>query len=178
MGLREAISNPAGGISIAAIILIVAGSVLYVNREKPLKDVRNRTQLWYYDLNTQERFPIDYHDTVEVPPQTAPSGPLKADNDVLKAGAPAGVRLYRFACDSCKNEQFDGYLKTFTTEAQKKWIEEKVSYDTIQDQVLIRRLTDDKWIPEQSDEAKKILMEPVNRCREKNQRPRECEVND
>jgi hypothetical protein len=176
--LRERLEgNPAVGASLAAAITLLA-LLVYMALTPKVRDVRNRTQLWYYDLNTSERYAIDYHDTIEVPPQPAPSGPLAKDMPPLPKGGPAGVRLYRFACGSCSNETFDGYVKTFTPAAAKKWIEEKVPYPTIQDQVLVRRVNDLRWVPEQSPEALKLMSEPIKRCRDQKLRPRECEVND
>lgn len=179
MGIREAINkNPALGGVVVAGFLVLAVVVYFLMQTKEI-DPYDRSQLWYYDLNTGKPFAMAYSEKVEAPPNEAPSGPLTEDNGLLKKGEPAGVRLHRFGCGGCKEgEVFDGYLKTYSVNARQKFLDEKVSMPSIQDEIVIRKVDGGDWVPEHTPEAQAILLEVTKRCRSKNLKPRACEVND
>ncbi|MEE9370508.1 MAG: hypothetical protein V3W45_03450 [Sedimentisphaerales bacterium] len=148
--------NPRIIISIAAgcvlVLLVIMGLML---PKKVAVEVREYKKAWFYDLNTRELF-VARSDRVA--PIEAPSGPLPS-------GEPAGVRAYVFSyvAESNESECFIGFLEIANPDAGKKGPKPAISGVGGAEQWgrggLIRRVTDKKWVPADSDKGKAILRE-------------------
>jgi hypothetical protein len=121
---------------------------------------------FYFDLNTRK---VERLDSGRFPPQEMPSGKLKADVGPLKAGEPAGVRAYVYACDAkdCEDEQkrFVAYLELLTMEgkalADKGGSPPEAFYDK---RFFAGPEAPDRWVPENAPESLEIRNRAATRC--------------
>lgn len=173
--VRQLISEkPAVGYAIAGGILVLAIALVFIlgAEEEAGRDV---SFLWFYDLNTKERFPVKrVHGSLDAP-QPAPSGTLQADNGPLKKGDPAGVRLYLYACDSCDNEKFIGYLHTYTVSYRDAILDGTADPEKRAKNVFFKRESDTEWYSDEAPEKRAILTELPGKCPGK--KLVRCEVN-
>jgi hypothetical protein len=141
-------------ITLASVLMLLVIIGLLIP-DKTAVEVREYEKGWFYDLNTDKLF-VAKSDLV--PPIESPSGPLPN-------GELAGVKAYVFSyvTEPNESERFIGFLETFQTEAKEqevvpvkpasggaeKWGQGK----------LIRRLSDEQWVPANSEQGKAILNE-------------------
>lgn len=159
--------NPRIVVSVTlASVLVLLVTIGLLIPDRTAIEVREYRKGWFYDLNTGKLFVADGD---LVPPIEAPSGPLPN-------GEPAGVKAYVFsyAIEPNESERFIGFLETFQPETKEqeaaptkkasggaeKWGRGR----------LIRRLSDEQWIPANSEQGKAILNELFSR-NEKGQTP-------
>lgn len=172
--MRALLQNPKVGGAVAAVALVVAVVVLMMRgEEKPYGP--DRSVLWYYDLNTKQSFAVPANDS-DFAPIEAPSGPLKEDAGPLKAGEPAGVRLFRFGCGGCTGEVFDAYLTTFSHEINQKHNAGEATDEEIQQQQY-RPIDGDAWFSKFSEERKDMDKALGKRCSGKG-RVTQCEASE
>jgi hypothetical protein len=134
------------------VLLVVAGLTL---PKKTAVETREYKKAWFYDLNTDELF-VARGD--KVAPIEVPSGPLPN-------GEPAGVRAYVFSYVSEPNEseRFIGFLEIAKPGVSKQELELIESGSGGAEQWgrggFIRRVSDKRWVPSDSNEGRAILQE-------------------
>ena len=170
LAIRDKIrKNPAYGYAIAGVILVVAGVVAYVGLQEEVHGP-DMSLIHYYDLNTGAYYTVKWdgygseHYHSIVPPQPAPSGPLEQDNGPLSKGDPAGLRVYKYACEDCSNEQFVGYHETYTVKVKENIIAGIATPEEIIFRHFWQTPGSDKWVIKDSAEGQAILNELVKRC--------------
>jgi hypothetical protein len=179
MGMRDLITEkPKMGYSIAGGLIAIAIITVAMGGEDR-NGLPDNSLLWYVDLNTSERFevPRDAGGNGTLPPQVAPSGSLKDPNGPMPAGAPAGVRLFVFACDDCSNEQFEGYLQTMGPRAREAYVSGAAEMGPNQPPIPFHRsrIGEIKWEKSGTVEYEAIHAEARTKCAGK--RMKRCEPN-
>ena len=179
--IRDNLQNPRIGGSIAGVVIVLALAFSYLEGGEAETNAPDMSVIWYYDLNTGDRYEVDWGEanSNHVPPQPAPSGPLKENSGPLKAGDPAGVRLFVFACDSCQGEKFDGYLETYTADVGRQITSGNMpAAETVKAAEAIKRIDDSDWVRSSGESAGDITSAIAQRCKSKGMRLVQCEVND
>jgi len=142
------------GITAASVFVLLIIVIAQLAPEQPV-EVVNYKKAWFYDLNTGRLF-VAKSDAV--PPIKAPSGPLPN-------GQPAGVKAYVFSYSYEPNESdsFIGFLEIPNRQIKNSSV---ASGETKSDETnswgqgrLIRRVTDEQWVPANSNEGRAILRE-------------------
>ncbi len=175
--LRATIEQkPAVGYGLAAGVVLLAVAFYTMSGEEQ-RPVRDTGRLWYWDLNTNEPFDLTDTQAQGGVGQAAPSGPLKADAPPLKAGQIAGVRLFRFACESCQNEQFNSYLILIVPpDLRQAMLPSFPNLHAPEELVFIRSLEPGPWHLKRSPEGDKLTAIPFQRCAGK--KIVQCEYNE
>ena len=136
------------GVTCASILILLIAFLALLTPGEKTKRFADHKPAWFYDLNTGQFFwaPRD-----SVPPIEAPSGPLPN-------GAHAGVKAYVFTYSNDPNESelFVGFLETTDPNAPKEAPGTTRQWGRGN---LIRRPTDQQWIPGNSSEGRAILRE-------------------
>ena len=166
--------KPAVGVVAIIIVVAVTVGILMSGGKEYDPHEFDASVLWFYDLNTNEQYAVKVvGDFDMVPPHDAPSGALNEKSGPMTKGGAAGVRAWVFACGTCKDEQFLGYLETLEPKKRQNAIDRKVGYH----EVTWHRAPDgDDWHKAGTPESEAIVDFPVNKCGDK--RPQRCEVND
>lgn len=143
----DQLSKYKGAVAISCVVLLVIamGTIVWSTRAEPPREMRT-AYVYYFDLNTKDFFT---HPLSEVAPIEAPSGPLAS-------GAKAGVRAHVFACGSCENEIWVGYLSATRplASAEKKQAEQG---EVIGDARLIGNPETSMWHPYNSEDATYLI---------------------
>jgi hypothetical protein len=181
MGLRDKMKDPKVGGPVAGVIVLVAVAYAIFGGGADPTGRPDMTTVWYYDLNTEKLYPVKWGEVghTHIPPQPAPSGPLKEDVGPLKKGDDAGVRAMNIACGSCENEQFIGRLETYTQEVGKMFYQDGTfpAPELIQANFYFRSHEDKTWVLANSEEAQIIDAAFTKRCRDAGKKIVVCEPN-
>ena len=169
------------GYAVAGTLFLVA--ILIYSLTRPDSIGPDMTLLWYYDLNTKQEYTIEWEDAgpeqfhAHIPPQPAESGALK-DNSTppLKAGDPAGVSVFKFACGDCSQEQFIGFLETYPVVIREQIIAGKATPEQLVFAHFWKRVDDTEWVLKDSPAGRELQQELVKRC--PGQRVAECNPRD
>lgn len=147
------------GITCASVFLLLTVIVAMLIPDSPKIEIQQSNKAWFYDLNTGDLF-ADKNDSFA--PIEAPSGPLPN-------GEPAGVRAYVYSYSGEPNDpnHFIVYLEKFTAEGKEYASSFKKSPDCInKDSVrqmnnnrLVKRVTDKEWFPATSREGVLVTQE-------------------
>lgn len=167
--------KPAAGYGLAAGIIAIAVAVaMFTGGPEEDPHYFDTSVLWYYDLNTDKRFAVKADDDFAmVPPLEAPSGPLAEKIGPMPKGSPAGVRAWVFACGTCKDKQFVGYLETIEPNKRADALNGKARYADI---TWYRSGEGGEWHKGLSKEGDAIRDIPMEKCGDTP--PQRCEVND
>lgn len=176
MSLRKKLAaNPRIGYGVATGVLLASVLVFLFTRGGP-RIGRDISYVWYYDLNTGEKYPVKRLDVGKIePPQPAPSGPLKQDHGPLKAGELAGVRAYNYACESCDNDQFIGFLETYSLAYRDQIYDGSATVEGRSKNQWVKAPGDAPWVLNESREGYELVSNLPSRCGGK--KLVRCEVN-
>lgn len=147
------------GITCVSVFILLFVVIILLAQGENIQKFGDLKKAWFYDLNTGQIFRASSN---AVPPIDAPSGPLPN-------GAPAGVKAYVFTYSNDPNESelFVGFLETTDPNAQKDTSETTRQWGRGN---LIRRPTDQDWIPGNSSQGRAIVRE-IYMPNEKGQSP-------
>jgi len=136
------------GVSVAVVVLaslVAWRATTDTGYSKP----RIQKMAYWYDLNTEELFeaPLTHELTMETD-----SGPYE--------GGPAGVRAHVFSCTSCRDGKFIGWLEKPNPNLKG---EPKTDFEMAR-ATLIRRVDDDRWVPQGGAQGLRIIESIDARC--------------
>lgn len=145
MSLSTALNNnPIVATVLTVVLLVLALGILLLTQRDPGP---GPSDVYFWDLDTNEPF---VGKSNEMPPVVAPSGGQ-------------GVRAHLFTCDACEPEQWFGYLERYSESALAHY-EEHEFFPGGSDDLLMRELEGDRWVPSHGRRADSILEELAARC--------------
>jgi len=164
MEIRELINRKPAVTAIVLLGLLCASMAFLVSWVwSQMDSPQPKARAYYYDQNTGELFALPA-DTIG--PVETPSGPYR--------GMPAGVRAHVFSWGPYRrgSEKIIGWLQvpTDAVPADQRPAGVEANLETEEDDILIRRVEDDRWFHPNSPEGRLIEKEFQAKC-PKGQRP-------